>query len=480
MANENKKNTELVADDDDPTSELELLTLQQVPDSVDDPVATESDANTFNFDRPSAQSETIERLQFDIEQLRARWTGLETEIKAREELTSKLHSELNTKTHALSRKDKLISKRDRAIKSLKAEIRERNKEFGELRDNLDELRSQNQQLRASDEIAKAKQQIDAQAGSLTSIQAALKETEEQQMRTEDYADKLRRQLNDLSGSLESASSEREGLRAALEEAQDDRRALSSKLTAANEQTKLLGDRLDGLEAAHTEEIRVLRFELGEAEQTLAENEHISEELASDLVDTRTFRDGLERLLEEEREKSSKTLQKLRKKIKNLEATVADYEEKLESKSDAVNCLIAELAKKSQEIDSISDIEEVIHEIDDRMSERIDERPAPERDRITRLLIGRVDDQELRFPLFKDRLTIGRTQQNDIQLKAQYISRRHAVITTEGDAARVVDWGSKNGVYVNSKRISEHFLKNGDLVTIGIAEFRYEELPKRDM
>ena len=40
-------------------------------------------------------------------------------------------------------------------------------------------------------------------------------------------------------------------------------------------------------------------------------------------------------------------------------------------------------------------------------------------------------------------------------------------------------GFKNGVYVNSKRVTEHFLKNGDIVTIGIAEFRYEELKKRD-
>ena len=101
------------------------------------------------------------------------------------------------------------------------------------------------------------------------------------------------------------------------------------------------------------------------------------------------------------------------------------------------------------------------------------------DRTTRLLIGRIDDQLLRFPLFKDRLTIGRTQQNDIQLKAQYISRRHAVIETEGETTRVIDWGSKNGVYVNKKRITEHFLKSGDILTIGTAEFKYEERPKRD-
>jgi pSer/pThr/pTyr-binding forkhead associated (FHA) protein len=68
--------------------------------------------------------------------------------------------------------------------------------------------------------------------------------------------------------------------------------------------------------------------------------------------------------------------------------------------------------------------------------------------------------------------------NDIQLKAQYVSRRHAVVVTEDDHTRIVDWGSKNGIYVNGKRVSEKMLKNGDRVTVGTAEFRFEERPKR--
>ena len=153
--------------------------------------------------------------------------------------------------------------------------------------------------------------------------------------------------------------------------------------------------------------------------------------------------------------------------------------KLETKNEAINCLLEELAKKSQQIDSIAEIEDVIHEIDDRMSERIGERAHRDRDRLSRVLIGSIDGQELRFPLFKDRLTIGRTEQNDIQLKASYVSRRHAVIVTDREKTRVIDWGSKNGVFVNSDRVTEHFLRNGDSVRIGTAEFRYEERPKRD-
>ena len=95
------------------------------------------------------------------------------------------------------------------------------------------------------------------------------------------------------------------------------------------------------------------------------------------------------------------------------------------------------------------------------------------------MIGTVDNQVLQFPLFKDRLTIGRTKENDIQLKAAYISRLHAVIQTEGDATRIIDWGSKNGIQVNSARVSEHFLCHGDTIMIGNARFRYEERKKRD-
>ena len=54
-----------------------------------------------------------------------------------------------------------------------------------------------------------------------------------------------------------------------------------------------------------------------------------------------------------------------------------------------------------------------------------------------------------------------------------------MVKTDGESTRVIDWGSKNGVYVNSKQVTEHFLKNGDIVTIGDAHFRYEERPKRD-
>ena len=493
MANDKNNSNELVTDDDDPTAEFETVVLPQVP--------AESAADTHGFEQSSPvdrdaaiselesnlknRSETINRLQFDIEQLRAKWTGLETEITAREEQTVNLNSELDAIAKKLASKDMLLKKRDLAIKSLKAEIRDRNNDYTEInatvveRDRrIDELQ-QTLNSDRGDEAQRDRLLMEKQAGQIASADLKIGELLAQIERTESYADALRQQVQDRTSVSAEAEDTREYLQSGLAQASQQ----LDELRAALQEEKLsnveLQKTIDGLDEAHEKEVRRVRFELGEAQETVAQHELLTEQLASDLVDTRGFRDELELMLNKAEEQSKLRIEQLEKENRTLLDDAADHKDKLESNSEAINCLLAELAKKSQQIDSIGVIENVIHDIDDRMSERIDERPGKEKERVTRVLIGSIDGQELRFPLFKDRLTIGRTEQNDIQLKASYVSRRHAVISTEREATRVIDWGSKNGVFVNSEQISEHFLRNGDKVTIGTADFRYEERPKRD-
>jgi len=495
MANENKKNNELVADDDDATAELDVATIRHEFGKTELTTSLEADAHTFDFDIDAeirnsgtsidkltsdlrVRSETIERLQYDISQLHSRWLGLDTEIKAREELADELNSELKSNARKLERREKLLQKRDQSLKSLKAEIRERDRKFRELQTSVEQVELAKQNLESGVAIHQAHEQITELAGRLASREGETRDLIAQQDRTEQYADQLRRQLSKVTSNSVHTESERDSLAGSLAETEMQVEKLISALDRANKNVVELTAAAQNSDAEHSEEIRTLRFELGEAEGTLTQNGLISEQLASDLVETRGFRIALERMLLQVEEKSTETIKGLKKKNSKLENKNKRLEEKLDTKSNSINCLLGELTKRSHNLDSIGEMENVIQEIDDRMSEQIDNRP-PDRDRVTRLLIGRIDDQELRFPLFKDKLTIGRTKQNDIQLNAQYVSRRHAVITTEGDVARIVDWGSKNGVYVNSKRVTEHFLKHGDIVTIGIAEFRYEELKKRD-
>lgn len=485
---------ELVAEDDDPTAELEALTVRHAFGPKDPEL--ESEENTFDIEKLDGEihdgvsvanlksdlkmrSETIERLQFDIEQLHSKWLGLETEIKAREEVTSNLNAELKSVERKLERKETLLGKRDATITSLKDEIRDYENRVTELQQLADRYLAEKTELEAGDEITLARQEITKLNGVITKQAAELRDVSSQQQRTEHYADELRRQLLDITEQTESALAERaratEAASVAAARLDELQAQFDDEVKRANELT----DAMQKAEESHAEELRMLRFELGEAQETLAENQKVNEELTSSLIDTRSFRDQLEQRLASHEETSDRKVGELEKQVEKLTALNAEYEIRLEKKSEAINCLLAELAKKSQEIESIGEMEDVIQEIDDRMSERIDDRVRPSGDRVTRLLVGKIDDQELRFPLFKDRLTIGRTQQNDIQIDAPYVSRRHAVVSTESDAARVIDWGSKNGVYVNSRRVTEHFLKNGDIVTIGTAKFRYEERLKRD-
>jgi chromosome segregation ATPase len=376
MANDNNKIKELVSDDRDRTAELESPTWRGSKVQTDREHAVELDFEAAQFDPQIApirnrdaviedlkadlrvKTETIDRLQFDVERLRSRRIGLETEVKARESQTRKLA--------------RAIEEANKQIDTLTSALREAKKSYDEVNGRL----------------------------------------------------------------------------------------LSSR-------------------ANHEEELRILRFELTEAAETVAQQELINEQLTSDLVDTRGFKNELERMLTSSEEHSQERIDQLESELEKLRKVNTDYELELATKNEAIADLLEQISGKTRQDESIRELEAAIEELDERMSSGL-QAPLPLcKDRMSRFLIGKIDDQELRFPLFKKRLTIGRTQQNDIQLQAPHISRRHAVVMTEGESTRVIDWGSKNGVYVNSNRVTEHFLASGDVVMIGDAKFRYEERPKRD-
>ncbi len=64
------------------------------------------------------------------------------------------------------------------------------------------------------------------------------------------------------------------------------------------------------------------------------------------------------------------------------------------------------------------------------------------------------------------LTLGRSDENEVQLIDDSISRRHALVCWEGFGYRIADLQSKNGVFVNNVRIREVMLREGDLIRLG--------------
>ena len=73
----------------------------------------------------------------------------------------------------------------------------------------------------------------------------------------------------------------------------------------------------------------------------------------------------------------------------------------------------------------------------------------------------------RFAITKGKsLTIGRRKDNDIVIDNLAVSGHHAKVDAVGDAFVLVDLQSKNGSFVNEQMVTSHWLKDGDVISIG--------------
>ncbi len=68
--------------------------------------------------------------------------------------------------------------------------------------------------------------------------------------------------------------------------------------------------------------------------------------------------------------------------------------------------------------------------------------------------------------------IGRADDADIQVGEYAVSRRHAMILTNGRAHLIRDLGSTNGTRVNGLHVVEKLLRDGDTIEIGGTAFQF--------
>jgi len=85
---------------------------------------------------------------------------------------------------------------------------------------------------------------------------------------------------------------------------------------------------------------------------------------------------------------------------------------------------------------------------------------------TGALAGRI------FPLRFADITIGRALDNDVVLDSNDVSRHHVRIESAGTLLRLIDLGSTNGTRVNGRRVSEHLLRNGDIMELGSTQLLF--------
>ena len=89
------------------------------------------------------------------------------------------------------------------------------------------------------------------------------------------------------------------------------------------------------------------------------------------------------------------------------------------------------------------------------------------------LILSLDRSVLReVALDRERITIGRKPQNDIQIENLAVSAEHArIITILGDSF-LEDLGSTNGTLVNGAPVKRHLLQANDVIEIGKFKLKY--------
>jgi len=83
-----------------------------------------------------------------------------------------------------------------------------------------------------------------------------------------------------------------------------------------------------------------------------------------------------------------------------------------------------------------------------------------------LLVWTEEGKSIRSWMLKETTTIGRSNDNDVVIPDRWISRHHARIALQGSRYVIDDQGSKNGVFVNGKRVTRPLpLEDGDRIQL---------------
>lgn len=83
-----------------------------------------------------------------------------------------------------------------------------------------------------------------------------------------------------------------------------------------------------------------------------------------------------------------------------------------------------------------------------------------------LVIEQPGALPMTVPIAGSKITLGRSEENDIVLSADEVSRHHATVSRQGPKTILTDLKSLNGTYVNRQRVAERILKHMDEIWLG--------------
>jgi hypothetical protein len=267
-------------------------------------------------------------------------------------------------------------------------------------------------------------------------------------------------------------------------AERDRRiaALEQQLTRGGE--AIVGHTVQLSQVSAERDTLAARVAALEAAQTEAQAQHA--QMVSDerevLARLQTEHAGLEGQLEEKDQDlraAEDEIQRLERELAAAASSLAD----LQQSSQALTAKIAERDEEYRQLEAqtrnnaetLANLHQTIQRLGREEPRPAQPAPAVPLENMTRLLVREQDGVEHVHALGR-RTTVGRTPENDIMLDTGFISRHHAVLLASSRYTIVEDLNSTNGVRVNGRRVTRQVLHDGDVVTIGKTDFRYQLRP----
>jgi pSer/pThr/pTyr-binding forkhead associated (FHA) protein len=99
-------------------------------------------------------------------------------------------------------------------------------------------------------------------------------------------------------------------------------------------------------------------------------------------------------------------------------------------------------------------------------------PAQLRIEAARLLVSSGGQFVAEISLNRPRMVLGRDTSCDISFDSSYVSRYQNLFMETADGWMLIDLNSTNGCFVNGRKVNEHHLRDGDLISVGQHQLRF--------
>lgn len=350
-----------------------------------------------------------------------------------------------------------------ALESLRESLRVKDEQAAELEAQNEDLQTElEQQVRETNSLS----------ATLEAGHEAVRNVTQQLYATQEQLDSLSensRRTDTLNRELEAERAESQEARAALDEMELRLEEIHTKneqrIEDLTDKALAAEERLQQIEAARSAELEQLEQAQNDLLTVATQRDQLLVEIQDRNAQLGPLKNRVEEL-EEERHRTVDALTTQRQIIQNMK-------DELRSKLDTI-------AGIAQHYKDTTSKPPSIHSTNLSASKPFGTDADSYLQEPTRMFVTLDGEQALKFPIHKDTMTIGRSADNDIRIRRQFISRHHARIETDAGGAVIKDLGSKNGVMVNSVRVESQRLCDGDFVDLGEMKFRFVDLIKSSL